>query len=168
MWINNCPSYSLATTLRAFSALCFPRVQMLLLSLACCRPTHWCCCPAAPVYTQSFWPIRVQHHSVCMKLTSILVNIVLTVQTSISSSSPSHMVRPTRRYMFRVWRSKIKSVSNFSSLSNSSFILLALSSVSFLLCCLSSFKISRRKSINVSVVVDILIQTGSRATRSGF
>ena len=120
---------------------------------------------------QHQWPIREQYHWY-HGLILVVGNptwliwvwlhnpLVAYCHRSTSSTSPSQAVLPTRRYKFRVWRSKIRSVSNFSNLDTRSLIKLAFSSVSFLQCSLSSFKSSRRNSINTSFDADILFQTG--------
>ena len=76
-----------------------------------------------------------------------------------TSSSPSHKILPTRRCIWRVRRSKMRSVSNLSNFDIRSLIKLAFSSVSLLLWSLSSFKSSRRNSMNTSFPVDMLFRT---------
>ena len=76
-----------------------------------------------------------------------------------TSSSPSHKILPTQRCIWRVCRSKMRSVSNLSNFDIRSLIKLAFSSVSLLLWSLSSFKSSRRNSINTSFPVDMLFRT---------
>ena len=76
-----------------------------------------------------------------------------------TSSSPSHKILPTRRCIWCVCRSKMRSVSNLSNFDIRSLIKLAFSSVSLLLWSLSSFKSSRRNSINTSFPVDMLFRT---------
>ena len=76
-----------------------------------------------------------------------------------TSSSPSHKILPMRRCIWRVCRSKMRSVSNLSNFDIRSLIKLAFSSVSLLLWSLSSFKSSRRNSINTSFPVDMLFRT---------
>ena len=78
---------------------------------------------------------------------------------STSTSSPSHTILPERRCKWHVWRSKMKSVSNLSNFVIRSLIKLAFSSVSLLLWSLSSFKSSRRNSINTSFPVDMTFRT---------
>ena len=76
-----------------------------------------------------------------------------------TSSSPSHKILPMRRCKWHVCRSKMRSVSNLSNFDIRSLIKLAFSSVSLLLWSLSSFKSSRRNSINTSFPVDMLFRT---------
>ena len=78
---------------------------------------------------------------------------------STSSSSPSHMILPTRRCECLEWRSKMSSVSMFSNFFIKSLIKLVFSSVALLLWSLSSFKSSRRNSINTSFPVDMTFRT---------
>ena len=76
-----------------------------------------------------------------------------------SSSSPSHTILPECRCKWRVWRSKMKSVSNLLNFGIRSLIKLVFSSVSLLLWSLFSFKSSRRNSINTSFPVDMTFWT---------
>ena len=78
---------------------------------------------------------------------------------STSTSSPSHTILPERRCKWHVWHSKMKSVSNSSNFVIRSLIKLAFSSVSLLFWSLSSFKSSRRNSINTSFPVDMTFRT---------